>query len=118
VRLKFEHRRCEFPGPARRLSVCPCASCGWLPCLSLRLNQVGLQVEVLEAFGQRELIEVIDLSEFVAEQRSRLSSGNVSALVTPRERVYLPADPALVARLGLSVGGFAEPSAAPTGDGR
>ncbi len=71
--------------------------------LERRAIQLGLRREVLEAFGQRELLEVIDLSEFVAEQRARLSSVGVSALAPPRERVYLPNDPAVVARLRLDV---------------
>jgi hypothetical protein len=75
--------------------------------LERRAIQLGLRGGVLEAFGQRELLEVIDLSDFVAEQRARLSSGGVASLATPRERVYLPADPAVVARLGLSVEGAA-----------
>ena len=67
-----------------------------------RAIQLGLRGEVLEAFGKRELVEVIDLSKFVAEQRIVLSSDGVSALVTPRERVYLPADPAVAAKLRLA----------------
>src|SRR2546423_11252400 len=59
--------------------------------LERRAIQLGLRGEVLEAFGRRELVEVIDLSGFVAEQWDRLSSRGVSALVTPRERVYRPA---------------------------
>lgn len=70
--------------------------------LERRAIQLGLRGEVLEAFGQRELVEVIDLSEFVAEQRSRLSSGGVSTILTPRERIYRPADPAIAARLRLA----------------
>jgi hypothetical protein len=70
--------------------------------LERRAIQIGLRGEVLEAFGRRELLEVIDLSEFVAEQRARLSSDGVSALHAPRERVYVPGEPAIVARLGLS----------------
>jgi hypothetical protein len=70
--------------------------------LERRAIQLGLRGEVLEAFGRRELVEVIDLSAFVAEQRSALSSGGVSGLVTPRERVYRPADPAVAARLRLA----------------
>jgi len=67
-----------------------------------RAIQLGLRAEMLEAFGQRELVEVIDVSEFVAEQRERLSSGGVSAVLTPRERVYRPAAPEIAARLRLS----------------
>jgi hypothetical protein len=72
------------------------------PKLERRAIQLGLRGEVLEAFGRRELVEVIDLSEFVAEQRLRLSAGGVAALVTPRERVYRPADPAVAKRLRLA----------------
>src|SRR4029079_496567 len=51
--------------------------------LERRAIQLGLRGEILEAFGTRELIEVIDLSEFVAEQRSTLSTNGTSALLTP-----------------------------------
>jgi hypothetical protein len=61
-----------------------------------------LRGEVLKAFGKRELIEVIDLSAFVVEQRLLLSSSGVSAITTPRERVYIPADPTIVFGLQLS----------------
>jgi len=57
---------------------------------------------VLEAFGQRELLEVIDISAFVAEQRVHLTAADGAALLIPRERVYYPADPAITARLGLA----------------
>ena len=69
--------------------------------LPRRAIQLGLRDEVLEAFGQRELLEVIDLSEFVAEQRMRKSSGDEDSLVLPRERPYLPADQAVAARLTM-----------------
>jgi len=80
--------------------------------LERRAIQLGLRGEVLEAFGRRELVEVIDLSEVVAEQRSRLSTGGLSALVVPRERVYLPADPALRIRLRLAELKTVDPEAA------
>lgn len=70
--------------------------------LDRRAIQLGLRGSVLEAFGTRELIEVIDLSAFVAEQRAVWSSRGASALVTPRERVYVPADPAIATRLRLA----------------
>ncbi|MFO0881093.1 MAG: DUF4291 domain-containing protein [Gemmataceae bacterium] len=73
--------------------------------LERRAIQLGLRGEMLEAFGRRELVEVIDLSAFVAEQRERLASGGVADLVTPRERVYRPADTAIALRLGLAAGG-------------
>jgi hypothetical protein len=70
--------------------------------LDRRAIQLGLRGEVLEAFGRRELLEAIDLSDFVKEQRARLMAEGTSALVTPRERVYQPADPDIAIRLGLS----------------
>lgn len=70
--------------------------------LDRRAIQLGLRGRVLEAFGRHELVEVIDLTDFVAEQRSALAARGASALVTPRERVYTPADPAVAARLGLA----------------
>src|SRR5262245_57891697 len=69
-----------------------------------RAIQLGLRDTTLEAFGLRELLEVIDLTDFVAEQRSR-RSGPGGTLLTPRERVYRPSDPAIAGRLGLSVSG-------------
>lgn len=69
--------------------------------LERRAIQLGLRGEVLEAFGQRELVEVMDLSAFVAEQREQLQWHGVSALLTPHEQVYRPADPELAARMGL-----------------
>jgi hypothetical protein len=69
--------------------------------LERRAIQLGLRGEALEAFGRRELLEVIDLSHFVGQQRSQLPDG-VSALVMPRERVYRPQDPGVAQRLGLA----------------
>jgi hypothetical protein len=70
--------------------------------LERRAIQLGLRGEALEVFGRRELVEIIDFSAFVAEQRSALASGGASALVTPQERVYRPADPEVASRLRLA----------------
>lgn len=72
--------------------------------LERRAVQLGLRREALASFGKQELVEVMDLSEFVREQRAILASDGVSALITPRERVYRPADPDVAARLRLSDG--------------
>lgn len=73
--------------------------------LERRAIQLGLRGAALEAFGRRELVEVINLTDFVAEQRAALAAGGVADLVTPRERVYVPADPAAAARVGLATDG-------------
>jgi hypothetical protein len=77
----------------------------WGVKLERRAIQLGLRGEALDALGRRELLEVTDLSEYVGEQRSRLSSGGTSAIVTPREAVYRPHDPALARRLRLADAG-------------
>jgi hypothetical protein len=56
---------------------------------------------VLEAFAQKEVVEVIDLSDFVAEQRPRLTARGWATLQTPTERLYRPTDPAIASRLRL-----------------
>jgi hypothetical protein len=70
--------------------------------LDRRAIQLGLRDDVLRAFATTELVEVIDLTAFVAAQRERLAAGGVSAIETPRERVYRPDDPAIADRLGLA----------------
>ena len=66
-----------------------------------RAVQLGLRGPVLKSFGKRELLEVIDMTEFVASQRSNASAPGFPELVTPAECVYLPADDAIRQRLGL-----------------
>jgi hypothetical protein len=56
---------------------------------------------VLENFGKGELVEVIDMTEFVSEQRELLSRTGIDELKTPAERVYVPADEAIARRLKL-----------------
>lgn len=66
-----------------------------------RAIQLGLRGPVLECFGKHELIEVIDLTGFVAEQRELMSRVGIADLRTPVERVYGPADAAIAQRLKL-----------------
>jgi len=69
--------------------------------LARRAIQLGLRGAVLAEFGKRELVDVIDMREFVAAQRERLSRGGIAELSTPVEHVYRPSDPSIVRRLGL-----------------
>jgi hypothetical protein len=66
-----------------------------------RAIQLGLRGSVLEEFGKRELIEVIDMTAFVSEQRALLSRVGTGELRTPTERVYVPDDVAIGRRLKL-----------------
>jgi hypothetical protein len=67
-----------------------------------RAIQLGLRDDMLERFARQELVEVINLSAFVAEQRCRLASEGLVGLTTPVERVYRPANPEIKLRLRLS----------------
>ena len=69
--------------------------------LERRAVQLGLRGETLKRFATTELVEVLDLSFFVAEQRAKLASGGPGAIETPREHVYWPADEAVATRIGL-----------------
>jgi Domain of unknown function (DUF4291) len=58
-----------------------------------RAVQLGLRNVALEAYGKREIVEIIDISEFVAEQRLNVGDWRSGKLVTPTEDVYVPANP-------------------------
>jgi len=58
--------------------------------LSRRAVQLGLRGDALKAFAKAELLEVIDLSDFVASQRANAAGSSFPDLVTPRETVYVP----------------------------
>jgi hypothetical protein len=67
-----------------------------------RAIQLGLRGEILAAFGKSELLEVIDMTEFVAEQRPNATAAGSAKLRIPVERVYVPRDPAVGKQLGLA----------------
>ena len=69
--------------------------------LERRALQLGLRGAALQSLGRTELIEVIDLSEFVAKQRAVLAAEGLNALVAPTERVYTPASKEVRIALGL-----------------
>ena len=72
--------------------------------LPRRAIQLGLRGSVLEAFGKRELLNVIDMTAFVAEQREEFRRNGVVRLRTPLERTYVPGDAAVARRLMLDSG--------------
>ena len=66
-----------------------------------RAIQLGLRGQVLEDFGKRELIEIIDMTAFVSGQRELMSRIGIGELRTPVERLYVPDDVAIARRLEL-----------------
>lgn len=69
--------------------------------LARRAIQLGLRGSVLADFGRRELLDVIDMTEFVSAQREQLLRGGIARLRTPVERIYAPSDEAIAQRLKL-----------------
>jgi hypothetical protein len=69
--------------------------------LARRAIQLGLRGAVLAEFGKRELLEVVDMTAFVAEQREFLSRDRIGELRTPVERVYVPGEEAIAKRARL-----------------
>lgn len=72
------------------------------PC-DRRALQLGLRRRELEAFGRAECLEIIDMTDFVVEQREN-AQGNAAGLFLPIERVYRPSSVAAAAAIGLSLG--------------
>ena len=65
-----------------------------------RAIQLGLRGEPLRKYAREWIVDIEDVSAFVAERRARL--GDLSALQTPSERVYPVPDEAVATHLGLS----------------
>jgi hypothetical protein len=68
-----------------------------------RAIQLGLRGGVLARYAGDWLLGIEDISGFVQEQRV-LAKAPYEGLVTPREDVYPVVDPAVAARLGVSIG--------------
>ena len=56
---------------------------------------------MLEDFGKKEIIEVIDMTSFVNEQRGNVSPERIAQLVTPIEREFIPDNPEIRNKIRL-----------------
>ena len=63
--------------------------------------QLGLRGEALAAYGKQEIVEIIDMSEFVAREREQRANLSATGLVMPLERVYTSSLPAAADAIGL-----------------
>jgi hypothetical protein len=70
--------------------------------LPRRAIQLGLRGDVLASYAREWIIEIEDVSAFVAEQRAHALAGEDDRLVTPREAVYDVADLAVARRVGIA----------------
>ena len=69
-----------------------------------RAIQLGLRGAALEAYGKREIVQIIDMSAFVAEQRPNVADWESGGLLTPLEKVFIPADPRAARAAGVECG--------------
>ncbi|MCC9602854.1 DUF4291 domain-containing protein [Stieleria sp. JC731] len=67
-----------------------------------RAVQLGLRGKTLESFGKNEIVEIIDMSEFVAHQRELVGNDMLGTLLTPSEKVYVPRNSVSAANVGLN----------------
>lgn len=69
--------------------------------VSRRAIQLGLRGSALEAFGNEELLEVIDMTEFVKSEREKLTPAHLPTLQTPKEKIFTPSNPLIFENLKL-----------------
>lgn len=68
--------------------------------LERRAVQLGLRGDALRRYGERDVVSITDVTEFVAEQWQYIPN-QLHQLRTPLEQVYHPADPAAGHHVGL-----------------
>jgi Domain of unknown function (DUF4291) len=70
--------------------------------LSRRAIQLGLQRTAARQYSQDWILEIQDISEFVAEQRQYAIAKNYKSLLIPKEKPYPVSDPETAKKLQLS----------------
>lgn len=71
--------------------------------LDRRAIQLGLRGSLLESYGGAWIVEIEDVSSFVAEQRAHVETDRLDLLMTPAETVYSVDDEAVARKLGLGL---------------
>ena len=67
-----------------------------------RAIQLGLRGEVLKQYAREAIIEIIDITRFVVQQRVHASASHFAGLLTPVEHIFRPADTKVCDQLGLA----------------
>jgi hypothetical protein len=63
--------------------------------------QLGIKGDLLERFGKEMISEIIDLTEFVKQQKENIDSKNIRNLQVPKEWVYKPKNDEIKRQIGL-----------------
>lgn len=69
--------------------------------LERRAVQIGLRRQLVTAYVNDDILEIEDISAFVAEQRMHVNDKALDQLITPEESIYKVDDASLVSHLNL-----------------
>lgn len=69
-----------------------------------RAVQLGLKGEILQDFGKNMVTEIIDVTDFVKEQKAFIDNKELSKLLVPQESIYIPQSQELVKKMGITIG--------------
>lgn len=75
----------------------------WGKPLERRAIQLGLRGPVVQQYVRDWVLDIEDISEFVAEQRQVVAEGKLTQLATPLETVYAVSDIDVARRLELDL---------------
>jgi len=64
--------------------------------------QLGIKGELLEEFGKRMIVEIIDLSDFANEQKQYADAAPYKQLMVAEESVYFPSSKNLMEKVGIN----------------
>ncbi|VEP18541.1 conserved hypothetical protein [Hyella patelloides LEGE 07179] len=70
--------------------------------LQRRAIQLGLRGDAIKKYAQEWIVDIEDISEFVAEQRQHVITQNYDALLTPTEHIYEVKDREIARKLQLT----------------
>ncbi len=70
--------------------------------LERRAIQLGLRGKILAQYAREWIVDIEDISDFVAKEREKVQARRYHDLLTPREMVYPVTDVAVAKRLGIS----------------
>ena len=63
--------------------------------------QLGLKGDILKEFATEMVLDIIDVTEFVQNQKSKIDDGNIDELLVPQEQVYMPDSEVIRQQIGL-----------------
>lgn len=63
--------------------------------------QLGLKGNILEEFGKNMIQKIVDVSDFVKEQKAKIHQQNIENLLIPQETIYEVIDKSLIPKIDL-----------------